>query len=317
MRIIFDIENHTVVKAKNILKKYDTRYIGIMNCLMETVKVNKLWSKNSLKEFISRMLIVQNIDLNEYFANFKRSEILISLQVSDYNFELKLNDLKNFIGYFTNKDAYFNFEGTQNQFIEKFNIPYSNELNINFSKNINRITNDDLSQINEIVEYISREIDDNLFDNLEINFSDKTKKKFDCMDYDQLFGFYAPNYLSENNYESILKLLLNKEDFENYINDTYEDEFDGFNDIYNETNSLDAKLEVINEIISIGYGTKNGFISKEAILGKVNYHSDPYFEIKYFKFFDDFICESSIGKLLQKWKYNEWEKFLPFSSEFD
>ena len=151
MRIIFDIENHTVVKAKNILKKYDTRYIGIMNCLMETVKVNKLWSENCLKEFISRMLIVQNIDLNEYFANFKKSEILISLQVSDYNFELKLNDLKNFIGYFTNKDAYFNFEGTQNQFIEKFNIPYSNELNINFSKNINRITSDDLSQINEIV----------------------------------------------------------------------------------------------------------------------------------------------------------------------
>lgn len=299
MNIIFNIENHIVAKENNILKEYDVRYLSVMNYLMKTVKVNKLWSRNSCKEFISRFLIVTNTELTEYLENFKKSGSLINLKIDNYNFDLKLNDLKNFIGFCTNLNERFNYEGNKIQFIKYFNSIFSTELNLKFQINKKVEESDYLKEIDEIAELITSEISEDLFQSEKLN----KKSNIDFLDFDKLFSFYAPSYLTKDDYLSVHKYLLNDKDFKRLKKEGYDDY------------KLDRKLNVTNEIINIAYGVKNKFVSNEDVLGKMNKTSNPFFEISHFILLDDFLNGSTIGSVLEKWNYKDWEKYIPYSSE--
>jgi hypothetical protein len=75
------------------------------------------------------------------------------------------------------------------------------------------------------------------------------------------------------------------------------------------------KIDLANEIISIGYGVKNGHISPKAIFGRINYDSPPFYEVRHFKFFDDFINESTFETVLQKWNFDKWKDLLPIEEQ--
>ena len=75
------------------------------------------------------------------------------------------------------------------------------------------------------------------------------------------------------------------------------------------------KIDLADEIISIGYAVKNGIISPKAIIGKIDYNSNPFYEINQFRLIDDLINESTFETILQKWNFDKWKDLLPIEEQ--
>ncbi len=276
--------------------------IGIKN-LMEELRVYKLVTRNSFNEFIARNVILSYKNINDFIEKYDKTGIILSFESNDIKFELKLEDLINFIGFCPYKQNIFNYTWTQKQFINNF-FPYHFK-NFKNSLKDRLITNNYLIRLNVKVKEITDSIDENIFTNANKHCPSAKVAIFDCEDLDKIFSFYGPANLSEENYFLILEHLLNKTDYYHFNND--------MDEAY--TNEMFGKIDCANEIIAIGYAVKNGIISPKAIIGKIDYNSNPFYEINQFRLIDDFINESSFETLLQKWNFEKWKDLLPIEEQ--
>lgn len=102
------------------LKKNDLELPIEMKYLMEELRVYKLVTRNSLNEFIARHVILSHEDIHEFIEKYDETGIIISFESDNKKFELKLEDLINFIGFCPFKYIIFNYNWTQKQFIDEF-----------------------------------------------------------------------------------------------------------------------------------------------------------------------------------------------------
>lgn len=285
------------------LKKNDLELPIEMKYLMEELRVYKLVTRNSLNEFIARHVILSHEDIHEFIEKYDETGIIISFESDDKKFELKLEDLINFIGFCPFKYIIFNYNWTQKQFIDEFFPHHFTKFKNSLKDRL--ITDDYLNKLNVKVKEITDAIDENIFTASNTDCPLDKVAIFDCKDSDKLFSVYGPSILSEEDYLFILKHLLKKSEYYHFKNDTDE--------AY--TDEMFEKIDLADEIIRIGYAVKNGFISPKAIIGKIDYNSNPFYEINQFRLIDDLINESSFETILQKWNFDKWKDILPVNNE--
>lgn len=284
------------------VKKNDNDLLEVIVYLMEETKINKLETKNSLNEFISRLILLTNTDYEEFIEKYEKTGNLVSIEFNNQVFDLKLEDFMDYIGLCTNQNEVFNFDGTLNQFLVDFKPFRYCKIKTNLKKPVNK--NSFFTRVHLIVKEITNNIDDEIFTILNSDCSTEKTTLFDCKDYEKTFSFYAPSEISEENYLVILEHLLNRVDFYNFKNDTdlaYSDE-------------MFEKIDIANEVINIAYGVKNGYISSKAIIGQINFDSNPFYEVNYFKFLEEYINESTYEYILQKWNSEKWMDKIPFKN---
>jgi hypothetical protein len=279
-----------LIKSTKV-KKNDNDLLDVIVYLMEETKINKLKTKNSLNEFISRLILLTNTDYEEFIEKYEKTGNLVSIEFNNQVFDLKLEDFMDYIGLCTNQNEVFNFDGTLNQFLVDFKPFRYGKIKTNLKKPVNK--NSFFTRVQLIVNEITNNIDDEIF----------TITNSDCP-IEKTLSFYAPSEISEENYLAILEHLLNRVDFYNFKNDTdlaYSEE-------------MFEKIDIANEVINIAYGVKNGYISSKAIIGQINFDSNPFYEVNYFKFLEEYINESTYEYILQKWNSEKWMDKIPFKN---
>jgi hypothetical protein len=279
-----------LIKSTKV-KKNDNDLLDVIVYLMEETKINKLKTKNSLNEFISRLILLTNADYEEFIEKYEKTGNLVSIEFNNQVFDLKLEDFMDYIGLCTNQNEVFNFDGTLNQFLVDFKPFRYGKIKTNLKKPVNK--NSFFTRVQLIVNEITNNIDDEIF----------TITNSDCP-IEKTLSFYAPSEISEENYLAILEHLLNRVDFYNFKNDTdlaYSEE-------------MFEKIDIANEVINIAYGVKNGYISSKAIIGQINFDSNPFYEVNYFKFLEEYINESTYEYILQKWNSEKWMDKIPFKN---
>ena len=285
------------------LKKNDLELPIEMKYLMEELRVHKLVTRNSLNEFIARHVILSHKDIHEFIEKYDETGIIISFESDNKKFELKLEDLINFIGFCPFKYIIFNYNWTQKQFIDEFFPHHFTKFKNSLKDRL--ITDDYLNKLNIKVKEITDAIDENIFTASNTDCPLDKVAIFDCKDSDKLFSVYGPSILSEEDYLFILNHLFKKSEYNHFKNDT--------DQAY--TDKMFDKIDLANEIISIGYGVKNGHISPKAIIGRINYDSTPFYEVRHFKLLEDYINESTFESILQKWNFDKWKDILPVTNE--
>lgn len=291
-----------LLESTNI-KKNDNDLLDVIIYLMEESKVNKLQTKTSLNEFISRLILLTNNDFEEFIEKYEKTGVLVSIEIDNQQFDLKVEDFLSYIGLCSNKNEFFNFDGTQIQFLSNYKPFRYFKLKTNLKKP--KINHSFLTQVKLKVSEITDIIDDSIFNELNSNCPAEKTHLFECKDFEQMFSFYGSSELSVDDYLTILEYLLNKTDYNHFKNDTDE--------AY--TDEMFEKIDLADEIISIGYAVKNGIISPKAIIGKIDYNSNPFYEINQFRLIDDLINESSFETILQKWSFDKWKDQLPIEEQ--
>ena len=297
------MKNENQLLESTNLKKNDLELPIEMKYLMEELRVYKLVTRNSLNEFIARHVILSHEDIHEFIEKYDETGIIISFESDNKKFELKLEDLINFIGFCPFKYIIFNYNWTQKQFIDEFFPHHFTKFKNSLKDRL--ITDDYLNKLNVKVKEITDAIDENIFTASNTDCPLDKVAIFDCKDSDKLFSVYGPSILSEEDYLFILNHLLKKSEYNHFKNDT--------DQAY--TDKMFDKIDLANEIISIGYGVKNGYISPKAIIGKINYDSNPFYEVRHFKLLEDYINESTFETVLQKWNFDKWKDILPVTNE--
>jgi hypothetical protein len=331
--MVYKIGKYYNYMKKENIDKYQDIHGDILWYLLDVTKVNRFFTQNSFREFLTRYFLITKHDLTQSATDFIDHGILISGTLETDYFEFTLSDLIHFIG-FSKSDRKFNVDNYLSQFISEYNykeliIKYeqtedSDNININhdtlalmllglgnlfkidslsieFKKDLKNSTEEDITDVTTFVDYIISEIPNGSYIDQMPEYKGKLDWMEECYDSSKKVVFEPYTHFSR---EILMKIAMLCQDSSSVA---YYNSF--------ETMDEDFKSDFSNVIehIVFAYGVKHGYIqlSTDQSTTSVIYDCyDPYFEIDL-----EIINEEELiiptQFIYDDWKMEQWIDLLP------
>ncbi|GAB4138983.1 MAG: hypothetical protein Fur0041_14020 [Bacteroidia bacterium] len=116
---------HLDLIDKNEISKYDNVHIDLLWYLTKLTKVNRLMSRESIREFLIRFFLITDINLDRTALEFINKGKLIEAVIGVRRFSLSIGDLVALRGFANNTSSY-NIWGTLEDFIETYEFKAPN-----------------------------------------------------------------------------------------------------------------------------------------------------------------------------------------------
>lgn len=316
----------------NFVSTHNSLHSDLLWYLMDLTKVNRLFTKSSVKEFLIRYYLIANLDLDKVAEDFIDQQLLISGTLNNAYFQITLDDFKNYIGFSITNNP-FNIIGSTQDFSKEFyfkkkkvskyisidghpklsedalifgflglkNLLHIDSLSIQFRRRIRIHYFKNYEKVARLVDFIVDKLSEELF----IDKNEDYKGKLDWMTdyyYASLKVHFEPyDYYTREQLLQIAYLCEGSESrdyFESY--DTIDDDFK-------------SDYNVIREHIIFAYGVKNGYIKLSPEYKKVKVMQecyDPYLELNFdHLYFDGW--NFSTQQIYDNWKMNKWMHLIP------
>lgn len=315
------------------IAKYEAIHGDILWYLLDVTKVNRFFTQNSLREFLTRYFLITKHDLTQSASNFIDHGILISGTLETDYFEFTLQDLIHFIGFEMSKSK-FNVDNFLVQFIKDYeykeltikyekqegskiinintdtlgfilmdlgNLLKIDSLSIEFKEDLKNSTEEEITQVTKFVNYIISAIPLDAYVNQMPEYKEQLDWMEEYYDISKKIIFDPYSHLSRETLMKIAMICQGATSVSYYESfETMDEDFKG-------------DFSIVNEHIIFAYGVKHGHItlstdqsSSSAIYNCYN----SYFEID-----GDYINEDGFvfptQFIYEDWKMEQWVDLLP------
>lgn len=316
----------------NFVSNHNNVHSDLLWYFMDLTKVNRLFTKSSVKEFLLRYFLIADLDLERVAEDFIDHEILISGSLNNSYFEITLTDFKNFIGYAINENP-FNIIGSTKEFSKEYfykrkkvsqfisedghqklsedalifgflgleNLFHIDSLSIHFKRRIKNHYINNHEKVALLVDFILNKIPEELFIDKKDDYKGKLYWMFDCYDSSNKIQFEPYDYYSHEELLQIADLCEGSESrdyFESY--DTIDADFK-------------SDYSIIREHIIFAYGVKNGYIKLSREYKKIKVMQEcynPYLQLN----FDHLYLDGwnfSTQQIYDDWNMDKWMHLIP------
>jgi hypothetical protein len=294
----FHKQNKDLVTGKGW--DYEEHNFTIMLHLLVLTRMNRWVCKESFKEFLIRLFLIRDQPVQDSFELFLENEVLISGELGEKHFEFTLSDLLAFTG-FAREELKFHVWGTTDEFIRDYQkITYDvwaeeseagelldtsedfflmtsamnydlyeiQNLSLNFKKDLSTLIDQEFSEINRLVEFLSRKVPKEFFSEYQ-HSNQKILKEYnyaftdqDTLFFDPLKEFYPARI------RKILEFFIPKDNpsLRAYLNNR------------GSADSVTNELRAFLKYIKFGFGVKYGLIHLSENPADFQSCFDPRFE---------------------------------------
>jgi len=315
------------------LKNYLDIHFDMLWYLLHLTKVNRYTSRESLKEFLIRYLLITKTDLNQSALNFIDNGILIEGTINNEIFTFYVKDLINFMG-FSCSDQKYNIQGALNDFVQEYQFKSHNlkfeqnetakntysisqdvllfslmrlkhllsidSLSISFKENINAINEEELNKVLLFADFVMNNINETVFDEYSESFPEVKQIFKERHLKENVAHFDVYTAMERSKLLKIYELILPNNQLQLFLeNGTSDDD-------------LLFDLQYANTHIIFAYGVKHNYISlsKEdsSLIDCVNY-SD--LEIEYEDLLGEDGEQYTTQSIYDTWEMEKWIHLLP------
>ena len=314
-----------------VVDKYDEVYHDMLWYLMHETKVNRIVSRESIREFLTRFFLIANIDLDRVAEDFIDHGILLEGTIGGESFIFKMQDLLAFMG-FSCSDFPYNFHGTLDEFKKNYvhralnpSVKLSEDeqsvninadtlmigflgletlaeiksLSIRFRNSLFELPADHVERASKLTEYITSLIPLSVFSELNERYSEQIKQFKECFDRSSIIKVDVFSVFSREELFSIYEHIIHPETMNKYRNASFSDP------------DVIEDLSYYNTHILFAYGVKHGYINKNYEVYDNHLSYDPLFDI-------DIDCLAgpdgevySTMDIYNDWSMEEWIHLIP------
>jgi len=324
------IYNYT---KKTTLKNYSDIHFDMLWYLLHLTKVNRCATRESLKEFLIRYLLITETDLNQSALNFIDNGILIEGTINNEIFTFYVKDMINLMG-FSCSDQKYNIQGTLQDFIKEYQFKTSNikieqkdsaknifslsqdvllfslmklkhllsmdSLSISFKENIYDINEEDLNKVLLFADFVMNNINETVFDDYSKSFPEVNQIFKERYLKENMVYFDVYIAIERTKLLKIYELILPNNQLQLFIE--------------NGTSNKDLlfDLQYPNTHIIFAYGVKHNYITlsndDSSLIDCVNY-SD--LEIEYEDLLGEDGEQYTTQSIYDAWGMEKWIHLLP------
>lgn len=315
------------------ISEYDNIHQDIFLYLLAITNVNRIVSRESLKEFLIRLLLITNQPLNVSISNYSENNELISGTLDSDPFCFKVKDLINFMGLCITTSAY-NIKGTISEFIERYEYQAPNikieknekdksnynvsldymifalsglssltkleYLTVKFKNTLKETSQQEIDSITQFVDVVIKDVDEAIFTDYKIKHSKLFNFTEERFVYSKITYFDPVEEISLKNlnkiYHYIEKIDFNESDFD---------------DAYFEDEHFEACEPTYNTLINFAYGVKHHFIQLSYDYDSYRWAYSLYFDINEDELRGPDEEVYSTGDIYGTYNMKKWEHLLP------
>jgi hypothetical protein len=312
---------------------YNDVHQDVLWYLLELTQVNRFVSRESLKEFLIRFLLITDQPLDQTAEQFINDGILISGTIGDQYFEYKVKDLFNFLG-FSSTNCKFHVFGDLEEFKNEYKkrdylISISSvdektkeisssvmflmftgirtlleidSLNVKFKENLNELKEAELDSVLRFVDYVMEVIPDEVFQ----NYKDKNGE---FLEGKSLYYITQENIVFDPFEEmprDIIAMIFEKWFGEDDLYVKMLKSAEGPDEDYMED------IKYYSKFIRFAYGVKHGLIQLNDDWYSAYQNYDPRFVDNPIEEYWGDDCEMfSTQYIYESWKMDEWIHLIP------
>jgi hypothetical protein len=313
------------------VQHYDEIQFDMLYFLLEMTKVQRFISRESFKEFLIRLFLISQKNLDEYAIDIIDEELLIDGLIGEKYFSIKIKDLENLIG-FSISNAKYNIVETTEHFIKNFKLQLpsikfikdessentyhiskqalvyglsglGNLLNIEscslkFNNNLDKIKDNEIEAASKLADFIITRLPSNLFEQYYKDFSFYIDKINERYLLNELIKFNVYKDMDQENLAKIYEIIYDKETADFFrLNPNDED--------------LIHDLRWHNEQINFAYGVKHGYIELSDYYDSLMTCVDPQFDYDYDLLLGSDFEMYSTRCIYEANQMSEWQHLLP------
>lgn len=316
---------------KEKISKYSDVQLDILWYLTNLTKINRLISKEAIREFLVRYFLVTGADIDTTAAEFIDHGTLIEGTIETKGFSLSVKEMMDLAGFGSTGSKYA-IEGTLENFIEGYkykapNIKLSqgdkeNEINISadalvysfmgvgtlllidslslkFRDDLKGVTTEEIQKAVGLADFVVAQIEDNVFTELESSFPGLREYYEERFYPDKKIRFDVFKDMSRENLIEIYKHILAEEDVNKFRElDVSDEDFVG-------------DLAMYNEHIVFAYGVKHGYIQLTDDLDSMHHDYDAYFDIDADHLMGDEGQNYPSKDIYENWGMENWIHLVP------
>lgn len=265
--------------------------------LMALTDFCQIRTRNSLTEFLKRIMLNIDCPLHAFVAHFDTHKCILECQTKLGLFRLELKNLTNWIGVSIEHAGEFDYIGTTSEYTTRFKRPENFEyLNYKFIRNLSSYSAQHLLNAELVAQFFTDQIHPLHFSCETSNSTARYAKSpidYDCFELSRVCIFEPFEQMDLASIGRIRCLI-------------------GESVLEKATKGLHfSKEECLNELIKIAYGMKNGYIDLRGHLFARRKSVDPYFFFSIGPVIDLFLNCKTFLELYHKCSMYEWIDFIP------
>lgn len=269
--------------------------------LMALTDFCQIRSRNSLTEFLKRIMLNIDSPLHAFVAHFDTHKCILECPTKLGLFKLDLKNLTQWIGISIEHAGEFDYIGTTGEYVSRFNRPENFEyLNLKLIRNLGSFSTQHLLNAELVAQFFTDQIHGLHFSwetSNAVAYYAKSPIDFDCFELSRVHIFEP---FEQMDLESIgrIRCLIGESVLEEAIKGLYF-----------------SKEESLNELIKIAYGIKNGYIDLRGYLFARRKSVDPYFFFNIGPVIDLFLSCKTFVELYHRCSMYEWFDFIPYEKK--
>ena len=269
--------------------------------LMALTDFCQIRSRNSLTEFLKRIMLNIDSPLHAFVAHFDTHKCILECPTEFGLFRLDLKNLTHWIGVSIEHAGEFDYIGTTSEYVSRFNRPENfGYLKLKLIRNLSSFSAQHLLNTELVAQFFTDQIHALHFSYETSNSSAyyaKSPINFDCFELSRV-QIFEP--FEQMDLASIgrIRCLIGESVLEKAIKGLYF-----------------SKEETLNELIKIAYGIKNGYIDQRGYLFARRKSVDPYFFFNIGPVIDLFLSCKTFLELYHRCSMYEWFDFIPYEKK--
>jgi len=285
----------------NNLDGYDEVHFDLLWYLMDTCKITRYVTKESLREFLIRFFLIRDKPFEAYALDIIDEELVVDGFLNDTYFSLRVQDLVALLGYATST-ARYNIHGTMDEFVASYsycppNIKFSqseeeentylvskdalkyvfmglsNLLHIHgctlrFKPHLQNLTAEQLQGAIRLADFIVGRLPDQLFERYKIDFPfifDDNLERYSSADR---ISFDLYQEIAPGNLAVIFERIASQ-----YIADEFRRQ--------GPTEDFRVDMEWYEEHIKFAYGVKHGYVKLSTEYDSLVTELDPRYDLEF------------------------------------
>ena len=258
--------------------------------LMALTDFCQIRSRNSLTEFLKRIMLNIDSPLHAFVAHFDTHKCILECPTEFGLFRLDLKNLTHWIGVSIEHAGEFDYIGTTSEYVSRFNRPENfGYLKLKLIRNLSSFSAQHLLNTELVAQFFTDQIH-------ALHFSYETSNSS---------AYYAKSPINFDCFEQMdlasigrIRCLIGESVLEKAIKGLYF-----------------SKEETLNELIKIAYGIKNGYIDQRGYLFARRKSVDPYFFFNIGPVIDLFLSCKTFLELYHRCSMYEWFDFIPYEKK--
>lgn len=314
-----------------VVNSYADVFHDMLWYLMKETRINRLVSRDSFREFLTRYFLIAEIDLDQAASEFIDHGMLLEGTITDKSFSFGMRDLISFAG-FSCSDFLYNIYGTLDEFCNSYvhrplnpkievavngaNVIMTTDtfmiacldlitlgevgsLSIRFRKNLTTLPDEYLQKASGFAGYVVSLIPESVFH--EMNKRSPWLKE----------GHKEYYEISKRVKLDIFAILTDKQLFEIYKYFMKEEDLEKYKKTDLDNPDVIGDLSYYNNHIAFAYGVKHGYIKRSHEVPDNHLDYDPLFDIDVDQLMGPDGEVYSTEDIYCDWSMDDWIHLVP------